>query len=82
MTRRLTPGMASKAVDDAGDDELATAVGEYVLGERSLAGAAESIGLSRWEFEEVLREAGFTRLYGPETEEELEEEIDTSLEPE
>mgnify|MGYP000022828658 CR=1 FL=1 len=59
-------------------DELATAVGRYVLGELSLGRAAEAAGLSRWEFEEVLEEAGFTALYGPRTDEDLQREVDAA----
>jgi predicted HTH domain antitoxin len=59
-------------------DELATAVGQYVLGELSLGKAAESAGMSRWEFEGVLRDAGFDALYGPRTDDQLEEELDTA----
>jgi predicted HTH domain antitoxin len=43
-------------------DELATAVGRYVLGELSLGKAAEEAGMSRWEFEEVLKDADFDAL--------------------
>lgn len=60
------------------NDELATAVGRYVLGEISLGKAAESAGLSRWEFEEVLKEVGFTALYGPRTTSDLRDEIDVA----
>ena len=60
------------------NDELATAVGQYVLGEISLGKAAESAGLSRWEFEEVLKEAGFAALYGPRTGDDLRDEIDVA----
>jgi len=59
-------------------DELATAIGRYVLGEISLGKAAEVTGMSRWEFEKVLRDAGFEALYGPRTEDQLEEELDTA----
>lgn len=59
-------------------DELATAVGRYVLGELSLGRAAEEAGMSRWEFEEVLENAGFTSLYGPRTDDELERELDVA----
>lgn len=61
-----------------GNDELATAVGQYVLGERSLARAAESVGLSRWEFEELLEETGFTAFYGPRTDDDLRSEIEVA----
>lgn len=60
-------------------DELATAVGQYVLGELSLARAAEEAGMSRWEFEEILEDAGFTSLYGPRTDDELQREVDVAL---
>ncbi|WP_246986005.1 UPF0175 family protein [Halorientalis marina] len=59
-------------------DELATAVGQYVLGELSLARAAEEAGMSRWEFEELLEDAGFTSLYGPRTDDELQRELDVA----
>jgi predicted HTH domain antitoxin len=59
-------------------DELATAVGQYVLGELSLARAAEEAGVSRWEFEEILEDAGFTSLYGPRTDDKLQRELDVA----
>jgi predicted HTH domain antitoxin len=59
-------------------DELATAVGRYVLGELSLARAAEEADMSRWEFEEVLEDAGLPSLYGPRTDSELQRELDVA----
>ena len=59
-------------------EELATAIGRYVLGEVSLGKAAETVGLSRWEFETLLQEAGFDTLYGSRTDDQLVEEIDTA----
>ena len=69
--------MASATSPDP-SDELATAVGQYVLGEISLGKAAETAGLSRWEFERVLEDAGFEALYGPRTPDQLQEELDTA----
>ena len=69
--------MASSTSPDA-KDELAIAVGQYVLGEISLGKAAESVGMSRWEFEEVLEAAGFTALYGPRTDDDLRAEVDVA----
>jgi len=60
-------------------DELATAVGRYVLGDLSLGRAAETAGLSRWEFEEVLEDAGFSSLYGPRTDGQLQRGLDIAL---
>lgn len=59
-------------------DELATAVGQYVLGEVSLGKAAEAAGMTRWEFEEVLLDAGFESLYGPRTNDQLKTELDAA----
>ncbi|TKX74596.1 hypothetical protein EXE46_07790 [Halorubrum sp. GN11_10-6_MGM] len=69
--------MASSS--DEPSDKLATAVGRYALGDLSLGRAAEAAGLSRWEFEEVLEDAGFTSLYGPRTDEQVEREVDIAL---
>lgn len=71
--------MATDATAEPGDDELATAIGEYVLGKVSLGRAAERAGLTRWEFEELLEEVGFTALYGPRTREQLDAEVDDAL---
>lgn len=71
--------MATEATREPGDDDLATAIGQYVLGDISLGKAAENVGMTRWEFEELLKEAGFTALYGPRSEEELQDEVDVAL---
>lgn len=71
--------MASKASREPADDDLATAIGQYVLGEISLGKAAENAGMTRWEFEELLQETGFTALYGPRTAEDLQDEVDVAL---
>ncbi len=72
--------MATEATREPGDDELATAIGQYVLGEISLGKAAENVGMTRWEFEELLDEAGFTALYGPRSTDELQDEVDVAHE--
>lgn len=69
--------MASTSNPDP-DDDLVTAVGRYVLGEISLARAAEVAGLTRWEFEQRLREADVTALYGPRTQTALDEEVEAA----
>ncbi|WP_254839433.1 UPF0175 family protein [Natronomonas marina] len=69
--------MASSSSEPS--DELATAVGRYVLGDLSLGRAAEAAGMSRWEFEELLEEAGFTSIYGPRTDDQLQVELDGAL---
>lgn len=67
--------MAS-STDSEPTDELATAVGRYALGDISLGKAAEAAGMTRWEFEAVLRDAGFDALYGPRGDEQLADELD------
>ena len=69
----------AEASRDAADDTLATAIGQYVLGEVSLGKAAENAGMTRWEFEELLEDAGFDALYGPRSAEELRDEVDAAL---
>lgn len=71
--------IASDIAAEPGDDVLATAIGRYVLGEISLGKAAERVELSRWEFEELFEEAGFTALYGPRTADQLAEKVDVAL---
>jgi predicted HTH domain antitoxin len=67
---------------DAADDTLATAIGQYVLGEISLGKAAENAGMTRWEFEDRLDAAGFDALYGPRSAQEFQDEVDTALDVE
>ena len=71
--------MVTDTVGDSGDDDLALAIGRYVLGEISLGRAADTVGMTRWEFEELLKEAGFTALYGPRSVEALQDEVDVAL---
>lgn len=46
-------------------DELATTIGLYVLGEISLGRAAERVGVTRWEMQELLEEHGVEPRLGP-----------------
>lgn len=71
--------MAAGVSRDPADEDLATAIGQYVLGDVSLGKAAENVDMTRWEFEELLREAGFTALYGPRTSDALQDEVDAAL---
>lgn len=59
--------------------ELATTIGLYVLGEISLGKAAERAGVTRWEMEELLQEAGIELQLGPQSMDELEDEVDVAL---
>lgn len=52
----------SGAVDT---DELATTIGLYVLGEISLGKAAERVGVTRWEMQDLLKEHGVEPRIGP-----------------
>jgi predicted HTH domain antitoxin len=60
-------------------EQLATTIGLYVLGEISLGKAAERTGVTRWEMEEILQEAGVELRLGPESMDELEDEVDVAL---
>ena len=76
--------MATDRRSDAAEDteQLATTIGLYVLGEISLGKAAEHTGVTRWEMEEILQEAGVERRLGPRSMEELEDEVDVALDRE
>ena len=67
----------SNAVEDK--EQLATTIGLYVLGEISLGKAAERTGVTRWEMEEILQEAGIELQLGPQSMDELEDEVDVAL---
>ena len=60
-------------------EPLATTIGLYVLGEISLGKAAERTGVTRWEMEEILQEAGVEPRLGPQSMDELEDEVDAAL---
>lgn len=60
-------------------EQLATPIGLYVLGEISLGKAAERAGVTRWEMEEILQEAGVELQLGPQSMDELEDEVDVAL---
>ena len=47
------------------DEDLATAVGLYALGEISLGKAAERVEMDRWEFEELVNPVVTSRLSSP-----------------
>ena len=67
----------SNAVEDK--EQLAITIGLYVLGESSLGKAAERTGVTRWEMEEILQEAGVELQLGPQSMDELEDEVDVAL---
>jgi len=73
--------MATDRRTNAGEDteQLATTIGLYVLGEISLGKAAERTGVTRWEMEDLLEEAGVELRLGPESMEDLESEVDVAL---
>jgi predicted HTH domain antitoxin len=60
-------------------EELATTIGLYVLGEISLGKAAERTGVTRWEMEEILQNAGVELRLGPQIKDDLDNEIDVAL---
>lgn len=73
--------MATDRRTNAGEDteQLATIIGLYVLGEISLGKAAERTGVTRWEMEDLLQEAGVELRLGPDSLDDLESEVDVAL---
>jgi predicted HTH domain antitoxin len=73
----MTTDRRSDAIEDK--QQLATTIGLYVLGGISLGKAAERTGVTRWEMEEILQEAGVELRLGPQSMDELEDEVDVAL---
>ena len=65
-------------IDDV-DANLAAAVGFYALCEASLHEAAERAGVTSWELEDAIMEAGLGEQFGIEREADLTDEIDRLL---
>lgn len=62
---------------DVDTDELATTIGLYVLGELSLGKAAERVGVSRWQMQELLKEHSVEPRLGPTDMGDAADEIET-----
>lgn len=72
--------MATGETDtDTPDDDLAYAIGRYVLGDVSLGRSAELAGVSRWRMMDVLREHGVELRLGPQSVEEAKAEAEGRL---
>lgn len=74
-------GPDGKGVDDVKED-LATAVGLFVLSDGGLPEAADRAGVTRWEVENALETAGLAEQLGLETEEDVAGQIDDLLDSE
>ncbi|MDS0243735.1 MULTISPECIES: UPF0175 family protein [unclassified Haloferax] len=61
------------------NNDLAEAIGLFILGEISLGKAAEHASVSRWEMESILKKAGVDGRYGPRSRNELDDEVKTAL---
>lgn len=60
-------------------EEFATTIGLYALGEVSLGKAAERADITRWEIKGLLTEAGVEVRLGPQTIDDLKDEVETAL---
>lgn len=61
------------------DDDLAYAIGRYVLGDVSLGRSAELAGVSRWRMMNLLQEHGVELQLGPESIDEAQAEAEGRL---
>lgn len=61
-------------------EELASIIGKYALGDLSLGNAAEKVGVSRLQMQEILLEVGVQPRIGPESEEDARTEVENALE--
>jgi hypothetical protein len=70
-----------KTVEDV-KEELATAVGLFVLSDGGVPEAAARAGVTRWEVENALESAGLAEQFGIETDEDVAGQIDDLLDKE
>lgn len=77
---RYACGSRSSEYCQQRDRALATTIGLYALEEISLGKAAERTGVTRWEIVEVLEDAGIKVILGPQSMDDLKEEVDVALE--
>lgn len=71
----MTGGPADGTVDPA----LAEAFGRFALGEAELHEAAAAAGVTRWELEDAIRDAGLDDTFDIDTEGDVSETIDDLL---
>jgi len=71
--------MARSETDTDDSDDLAYAVGRYVLNDISIGRAAELAGVSRWRMTDVLRGHGVELRLGPESIDEARAEAEGRL---
>ncbi len=60
-------------------EDIATAVGLFVLSDADIARAADRTGVTRWEVENALESAGLAEEFGVETEDDVAGQIDDLL---
>jgi len=65
-------------IDDV-DADVATAVGLYALSNATMHEAATEAGVTSWELEEAIRDAGLGEQFGIDQEGDLTDEIDRLL---
>lgn len=63
-------------------EELATTIGLYILGEISLGKAAERVGVTRWEMQEILEDNCVDPRLGPVDMSEARKEVENAREVE
>ena len=67
-----------ETVDDI-KPEIATAFGLYAMSDATLHEAASEAGITRWELENAIEDAGFAEYFGLDTDGDVAGEIDDLL---
>ncbi|MFC7007962.1 UPF0175 family protein [Halalkalicoccus salilacus] len=62
-----------------GNEELATVIGLYALGELTMGQAAERLDISRFRMQEILHDTGIELRLGPSDIEDASDEVDVAL---
>ncbi|MXR52575.1 hypothetical protein GRX03_13270 [Halovenus sp. WSH3] len=71
--------MGDNRVGDGVDEDVATAFGTFALTDTSLHEAARANGVTRWELEDAIEEAGLSETFDIEREGDVRETIDELL---
>jgi len=74
--------MSGGPSQDSVDPKLAEAFGRFALSEAELREAASAAGVTRWELEDAIRDAGLDDTFDIETEGDVSETIDDLLDGE
>lgn len=75
----LQTNMGGTREPDSVDEDIAAAFGIFALTDATLHEAVQQFGITRWQLEEAIEEAGLSETFGIEQEGDVSETIDDLL---